>query len=121
MRFLHYLGLDALKVKQLKLQRKVFCSKEKELTQAEYERMVKAARKAGDEIMALVIETICSTGIRVSELQFITVEAVLNGKTTIRLKGKTRVLMLPHKLCKSCIGTPDVAGTGNSFKFKTRI
>lgn len=97
-RFLSFTGRADLRVKPLKLQHKTFCSLEEELTQAEYERLVKAAKKEEDERILLILETIGSTGIRVSELQFITVETVLKGETSIQLKGKTRQVMLPKSL-----------------------
>ena len=88
------------KVKQLKIQRQAYCSQEKELTQAEYERLVKAAKDQGNEKLALLIQTICATGIRVSELKFITAEAVESGEAHVRLKGKNRTILLPGKLRK---------------------
>lgn len=96
--FFGYLERYDLKVKELKLQRQTFCSKDKELTRAEYNRLVKAAKDEGDERLAYILQTICSTGIRVSELKFITVETVQNGEASIQLKGKIRPLMLPQKL-----------------------
>lgn len=98
--FFTFLGELGLKVKQLKIQRQAYASQEKELTQAEYERLVKAARDQGNEKLALLIQAICATGIRVSELKFITVEAVESGEAHVRLKGKNRVILLPGKLCK---------------------
>ncbi len=98
--FFTFLGELGLKVKQLKIQRQAYASQEKELTQAEYERLVKAARDQGNEKLALLIQTICATGIRVSELKFITAEAVESGEAHIRLKGKDRVILLPGKLRK---------------------
>ena len=79
-----------LKVKSIKLQRQIFCPEEKELTKAEYARLCKAAEKNHNERLNLIIQTICGTGIRVSELQFITVEAVKNCEAVVSLKGKTR-------------------------------
>lgn len=98
--FLEFAGLIACKVKQLKIQRQAYCPKEKELTKAEYKRLVDAARRKKNEKLALILETICSTGIRVSELKFITVEAVNAGQAAIRLKGKNRTVLLPTKLRK---------------------
>ena len=98
--FFSFLGKLELKVRQLKIQRQAYCSKEKELTQAEYERLVAAAKDQGNEKLAFLIQTICSTGIRVSELKFITTEAVEAGEAHIRLKGKNRTILLPGKLCK---------------------
>lgn len=98
--FLEFIGLILCKVKQLKIQRQAYCPKEKELSKAEYRRLVDAARRKQNEKLALILETICSTGIRVSELKFITVEAVNAGQAAIRLKGKNRTVLLPTKLRK---------------------
>ncbi len=66
----------------------------------DYERLIMAARESGGERIALVMETICATGIRVSEVRYITVEAAKEGRTTISLKGKIRTILLPGKLCR---------------------
>lgn len=95
--FLRFMGLEKCCVKLLKIQRQIFCREEKELTQQEYKRLVKAA---GDTRLAFVIQTICGTGIRVSELQYITAEAVLNGRTSVNCKNKTRVIFIPVALQK---------------------
>ncbi len=98
--FFTFLGRLELKVRQLKIQRQAFCPQDKELTPAEYERLVQTARSRGNEKLALLIQTICATGIRVSELKFITAEAVEAGEAHIRLKGKNRTILLPGKLRK---------------------
>jgi site-specific recombinase XerD len=85
-----------IKLKPLKVQRKTFAAKERELTRAEYERLLKAAKS--NERLNLVMQAICSTGIRVSELKFITVEASRTGQAEITNKGKTRPVLLPQKL-----------------------
>lgn len=97
---LKFLNLDSYCVKFLKTQRKVFRSENKELTKAEYEKLVKTAYQNNQEQLALIIQTIGSTGIRVSELQYITKEAVLNEKANIHLKGKERVILIPNNLKK---------------------
>ena len=81
----------------------MFRDSRQELTRAEYERLVAAAETAGDRGLALLMETICSTGIRVSEVQYITVEATKNGKAAIALKGKIRTILLPSKLCRKLL------------------
>lgn len=96
--FLNYLGLYDLKVKSVKLQKEIYCSEEKELSKAEYERLCKAAQKNKNERLNLVLQTICCTGIRVSELQFITVEAVKNGTAIVQCKNKTRRVFIVRKL-----------------------
>ena len=96
--FLIYIGWSDCKVKSMKLQRCVYCAEEKELTKAEYERLLKAAEK--NEQLRLVMQTICSTGIRVSELKFFTVEAVSHGKVVVNCKAKIRTILIPGKLRK---------------------
>lgn len=93
-----FLGWTDLKVKSIRLQRQIYCPKEKELTKAEYTRLVNAAGRKGNERLNLLIQTLCGTGIRVSELQFITVEAVKCGEAVVTLKGKTRTVFIVKKL-----------------------
>ena len=87
------------KAKPLKRQRKIFADPGRELSRAEYFRLLNAARSMGNKRSQLLLETICSTGIRVSELQFITAEAVRRHKASIRCKGKCREILLPAELC----------------------
>lgn len=89
-----------LKVKTLKIQKKIFMEKEKELTKSEYQRLLTAAQRKKNKRLYYLMQTICSCGIRVSELSFITVEALKNKKADIRCKGKLRVVFLPKELCK---------------------
>ena len=98
--YLQFNGWHNLMLKPLKIQRSLFLEEEKELTREEYVRLVKAAQAKENERLALVIQTICATGIRVSELKFITVEAVLSGRAEIANKGKRRVVFLPDQLRK---------------------
>ncbi len=91
------------KVKSLKIQKQIFASKEKELTKAEYERLLDAAKSKKNERLYLLMQTICSTGIRVSELRFVTVAAVNTGVANINCKGKLRQVFLPKALCKVLI------------------
>ena len=95
---LRYLGWHDLCVKQFKLQRQIYTPEEKELTRTEYECLVTTARRAGNERLSLILQTICATGIRVSELPFITVEAVKCGEAIVRCKGKTRTVLLVQEL-----------------------
>lgn len=99
--FLNHIGRSDLKVKQLKIQRQVYCPARRELSKAEYMRLIEAARAQKGEKLSLLIQTLCSTGIRVSELKFITVEAVGCGEAIIQLKGKTRVVLIAGKLKKA--------------------
>ena len=93
-----FLGWYELRVKSLKVQQQVFCPEEKELTKAEYERLCHTAERKQNERLCLILQTICGTGIRVSELQFITVEAVRKGEATVSLKGKTRSIFIVRNL-----------------------
>ena len=99
-RFFHFLGWDELRVRALRIQRRVFRSRERELTREEYVRLVETAWDLGKERLALLIETICATGIRVSEVKYITVEAVEAGRAEVSMKGKIRTILLPNKLCR---------------------
>ena len=94
--YLRHFGWGDLCVKPLKIQRALFLEERRELTRAEYARLVAAAQK--NERLSLVLQTICATGIRVSELQWITVEALQTGRAEIRNKGKLRLVFLPGKL-----------------------
>ncbi len=98
--FLDFCGLRECRIKGLKIQRNVFCRKERELTKAEYLRLCHAAKQRGNERLFLILQTIGSTGIRVSELQFITAEAVRKEQAQVRLKGKIRTVLLPKQLCR---------------------
>lgn len=98
-----FLGWSDCKVKSIKLQRQVYCPEEKELTKAEYMRLVNTAKQKGNERLNLILQTICGTGIRVSELQFITVEAVKNGEAIVSLKGKTRSVFIVKELRKKLL------------------
>ena len=98
-----FLGWQNLKVKSLKLQRQIYCPEEKELTKAEYMRLVNTAKQKGNERLNLLIQTICGTGIRVSELQYITVEAVTCSEAVVSLKGKTRSVFIVRELQKKLL------------------
>ena len=98
-----FLGWHELKVKSIKLQRQIYCPEEKELTKAEYLRLVNTAKQKGNERLCLLIQTICSTGIRVSELPYITVEAVRHGAAVVSLKGKTRSVFIVRELQKKLL------------------
>ena len=97
--FFHYMDLAKLSVRPLKVQRPLFCDESREMTRAEYVRLVDAAQRKGNERLALLLQTICATGIRVSELRFITVESVALGRTVVSNKGKRRTVFLPGRLC----------------------
>ena len=92
--FFSYLGWYECRVKAIKLSPEIYRPEQKELTQKEYERLVNTAMRQGKEQLALILQTICGTGIRISELQFITVEAVRRGEAKVNCKGKTRKVFL---------------------------
>lgn len=96
--FLRFMGWHALTVRLLKIQRPLFREEQRELSKAEYARLVDAAQRAGDERLALILQTICATGIRVSELRFISAEAVRSGRAEVCNKGKRRTVFLPDRL-----------------------
>lgn len=98
-----FLGWEPLRARFLKIQRRLFRDPAKELTKAEYEALVATARELGRDRLALIMESICATGIRVSELRYITVEAAQAGRAEIRLKGKIRVILLSSKLCRKLL------------------
>ena len=99
--FFSYMGRPDLKVKTVKVQRQIFVSSENELTRAEYERLLDAAKGRGKERLYLLMQTICACGIRVSEVKYISVEAVRAGQAQISGKGKQRKIFLPAALCKT--------------------
>lgn len=101
--FLRFCGWHDLCVKQFKRQREAYCSEEKELTRAEYVRLLEAANKKHNERLNLIIQTICGTGIRVSELQYITVEAVQRGEAVVHCKGKNRKIFIVPELRKKLL------------------
>lgn len=84
----------------MRIQRRLFREERRELTRGEYDRLLETARSLGRERLALVMETLCATGIRVSEVCYITVEAARAGRAEISLKGKIRTILLPQKLCR---------------------
>ncbi len=98
--FFSYMQWDDLRVKNIKIQKQIFASAAKHLTKAEYEQLIYAAAKCGNERLCLLLQTICSTGIRVSEVSYITKESVLKGYAKINCKGKYRVVLLPRELCR---------------------
>ena len=102
-RFFDFMGWPDCKVKHLKLQRRLFRDDSRELTKAEYERLIATAEEMGKERLALLMEAICGTGIRVSEVQYLTIEAAQQGKVEIYLKGKVRTILIPGKLCKKLL------------------
>ena len=115
-----FLGWHELKVKSIKLQQQIYCPEEKELTKAEYTRLCKTAEKKHNERLNLILQTICATGIRVSELQYITVEAVKYGEATVSLKGKTRSVFIVKELQKKLLRYATEQNIKSGMIFVTR-
>ena len=99
-RFLRMIAREDCRVHRLRIQYQAYSPEEREITAQEYADLVRTARETGRARLALVLQTICATGIRVSEVRYITVEAAKEGRTTISLKGKIRTILLPGKLCR---------------------
>ena len=95
---LNWAGLGDFRVKSFKIQRQMFCCKEKVLEKEEYDRLVTLARENHNDRLELIMQTICSTGIRIGELPFITVEAAVQGVAKVQCKGKQRIIFIPDKL-----------------------
>ena len=113
-------GWEACRIKALKIQRRLFRDDRRELTREEYERLLSAAWDQGRERLALLLETICATGIRVSEVRYITVEAARSGRAEIALKGKLRTILLPGKLCRKLKKYARAQKTASGEIFLTR-
>ena len=115
-----FLGWHNLRVKSLKLQQQVFCPEEKELTRAEYTRLCTAAKRKHNERLNLILQTICGTGIRVSELQYITVEAVKQGEAVVNCKAKTRSVFIVKELKQKLLRYAAEQGIKSGMIFVTR-
>lgn len=98
--FFRFMGWHSCRVKALHIQRRVFSDPNSELSREEYLRLVVAARKKGDSRLELLLQLMASTGIRVSEIRYVTVATLDTGRVLIRLKGKVRTVLLPEKLCR---------------------
>lgn len=117
---LDFLGLRECRVKFLKIQRRLFREAERVLTKDDYQKLLNTARKLGRERLELLVETIAATGIRVSEVPYITVEALRRGKAEISLKGKIRVILLPGKLCRKLMQFAEKQKNTSGAIFRTR-
>ena len=115
-----FLGWHDLRVKSLKLQQQVFCPEEKELTKAEYTRLCRTAERKHNERLNLILQTICGTGIRVSELQYITVEAARCGEAVVNCKAKTRSVFIVKELKQKLLRYAAEQGIKNGMIFVTR-
>lgn len=98
-----FLGWEDCRLRFFRVQRRLFRQPEKELTQQEYRRLTKAARASGQLRLELLMQALCATGVRVSELRYLTVEAAKRGRADIALKGKIRTILLPRKLCRKLL------------------
>ena len=115
-----FLGKPECRMKSVKVQRRLFRDESRELDRDEYRRLLAAAKRRGNDRLLLVMETICATGIRVSELKFFTVEAARRGRAEVRNKGKTRTVFLPAKLQKLLLKYARTRGTVAGPVFVTR-
>lgn len=118
--FFAYCGRHELRVKTLKIQRRIFADKEKELSKTEYERLLTAAKSKKNDRLYYLMQTMASTGLRVSEIKHVTVEAVNAGQAVINCKGKLRQIFLPKKLCKMLKTYIKTAGVKSGPVFVTR-
>lgn len=119
--FFRFMGWEDCRVRFLRVQRRSFRDQSRNLNLQEYKRLVQAANERGNQRLSLLLETICGTGIRVSELRYITMEAVKRGRAEISLKGKLRIILLPEKLCKKLLayGKKQKIPAGELFLTKT--
>ena len=118
--FLRFLDRSDCRCKLLRSQRKLFRDQTRELTQKEYQRLVQTAREQEKECLALLLEAICGTGIRVSEVKFLTVENLNRGYAEIALKGKIRTILIPRKLSKKLLKYAKRRGITEGEVFLTR-
>ena len=116
--FLHFAGWDDCRVHQLRVQKQIYCTEDRELTKAEYMRLIKASRN--NLRLCMLLQTICGTGIRVSELRYFTVEAVSRGEIAVTCKNKTRNILVPGKLRKSLLRYAKHAGINSGVIFRTK-
>lgn len=119
-RLFDFLGLRDLRLRTIKSQQQIYCPEEKELTKAEYTRLCRAAQRKRNERLNLILQTICGTGIRVSELQYITVEAVRRGEATVYCKAKTRNVFIVKELQKKLLRYAGFHGIKSGSIFITR-
>lgn len=118
--FLRFAGFHSYTVRAFRMQKAIFRSKEQELSKEEYFRLVETARRRGDHRLCMVMQTICATGIRISELRFITVESLLARRAVVSLKGKSRVVILPVGLCRELESYVQENGIHSGSIFVTR-
>lgn len=115
-----FLGWEDRRVRFLKIQRRLFRDAGRELTRPEYDRLLETAKARGRERLALLMETICATGVRVSEAKYITVEVARRGRAEIAMKGKIRTILLPGKLCRKLLKYAKKQKTASGEIFLTK-
>lgn len=118
--YLKFIGREDCCVRLLSVQRRAFIEDSRELTDGEYRRLLAAAEDSRNERLRLIMETLCGTGIRISELSSITVEAASQGRAEIALKGKIRVILIPKKLRRALLGYAKKRGIRTGCIFRTR-
>lgn len=118
--FLDFLGWQDCKVRLLKVQHQAFLEEMKELSEKEYRRLLETAEKQGKERLCLLMQTVCSSGIRIGELVYVTVEAAKAGRAEIRMKGKNRTILLQKELRKKLLRYADKQGIKSGHIFRTR-
>lgn len=118
--YLDYCGMSDMKMRLLRVQRQPFLEASRELSREEYKRLLSAARRRKDHRLYMLLLTLGSTGIRISELVFITVEAVRNGQAQINLKGKNRTVILQKELCSKLGMYVKKRGIKSGSIFQTR-
>ena len=119
-KFMRFLTLDQYCVKPLKIQRAIYAPKEKELTKQEYYHLLEAAKEKKNKRIYIILQTICSTGIRVSELKFFTMENLKKGQVMVRCKNKNRVVFIPQKLKRLLLSYAEKIGVHTGMIFVTR-
>ena len=119
-RFFRFLRWEGCAARPLRLQRRLFRAPDRELSRAEYGRLLSAARSLGRERLCLLMEAVCATGIRVSEVKYLTVEAARRGRAEVALKGKIRTILIPGKLCRKLLQYARAQKTASGEIFLTR-
>ena len=110
----------AVRARYLKVQRAAFRDAARELTRTDYERLLRTAEGSGQRRLALAMECLCATGVRVSELRYFTVEAARRGRADVALKGKIRTILIPRKLAKKLLAYAKAEGIERGEVFRTR-
>lgn len=118
--FLQYLGLDACRVKRIKVQRQIYCEERRELTKEDYLKLVSVSNTDKDQRIHMILQTICGTGIRVSELEYFTVQAVKSGRVQVSCKDKTRTVFIPRILRSKLLNYIKKNGITSGCVFITR-